>query len=517
MSRPASRPVRRVAAALLALGLGLAPPAAATWSIVLVDSATGEVAVGTATCLPGTDLRAFVPVIVVGVGAGATQSQVETSGKHKRLIFDELTAGTAPADIIELLKAAETVPVLGCSRQFGVADMNGQAAGFSGGCNGQFKAHRVGAQGTMAYSIQGNVITGLPVLLAARAAVLNTPGSIAEKLMAAMEAARVFGGDGRCSCDMNPPADACGAPPAGGFEKSAHVGTVIVARVGDTDGPCLGTGCANGDYWLDLNYQGGTDDIDPVFWLQDAYATFKERMAGHADGVESFLTWNEPEPLPGGGAVAEAVLVLRDLDGTPLTTGGAQISIGHADDSAGLSSRQSVKDHGDGTYTLRFLADATTGTDRFVITVRDGLRPAVLYPFPEIEYPVPLLASTDEVSAAAGAVVRFDLTGPASAAGRPFVLGLSLDGPGEDLVLPGSRAALPLRRDPVLAALPWLVDEDLLRGVPGTLDASGRAVVELELPAGLLAPLEGRTLRAAWCTWDPADFASGATLLRVAP
>lgn len=421
----------RIPTLLVCLWLGLAPVVGATWSIVLVDAATGEVAVGTATCLPGTDLRAFVPVIVVGVGAGATQSQVDPSGKHKKIIFDELKLGTPPADIIALLKQAETLPALKCSRQYGVADMFGASASFSGGCNGPWKGHRTGTIGTLSYAIQGNVLTGMPVVLAAEAAILASDGQLlSDRLMQGMEAARALGGDGRCSCDMNPPADACGAPPINGFEKSAHVGTVIVARVGDTDGICAGgaIGCASGDYWLNLNFQGLEDDIDPVFFLQAEYDQFKERMRGHVDGVRSQAVWSTPVALAGGGAVAELQLSLADLEGTPITHGGAKFKIQHTDDSAGLSMRQEVLDHGDGTYTLRFLATAAAGTDRFRISIDDGVGPAVLYPLPEIDYPVPLTAGTDEVSATAGSTLLIEVPGVPGVPGGRFQLRLSVDG-----------------------------------------------------------------------------------------
>lgn len=513
----------KILALLLALCLGLAPVAGATWSIVLVDAATGEVAVGTATCLPGTNLRAFVPVIVVGVGAGATQSQVDPSGKHKKLIFNQLTLGTPPAQIIDLLKEEEDLPAFKCSRQYGIADMFGGAASFSGSCNGAFKGHRFGTVGTVSYAIQGNVITGLQVVLAVEAALLASDGQLlSDRLMLGMEAARALGGDGRCSCEDNPPANSCGSPPINGFEKSAHVGTVVLARVGDTDGPCTGgaIGCAAGDYWLNLNFLGQEEDIDPVFFLQAQYDTFKQRMRGHVDGLKTQAVWSDPVPLSGGGAVAELQLSLADLEGTPITHGGAKIQIAHSEDSAGLSDRQVIEDHGDGTYTLRFLATAATGTDRFEITVKDGLRPAVLYPLPEIQYPVPLLASADEVSASQGGTVVFDVQGPTAAAGRRFVLGLSFDistdRPGAGLPLSGG-ALLPLRRDALLAAVPQLVAQGILNGVPGTLDANGRATVTLDLPPGLLGPVLGETLRAAWCTLEPTDFASGAVTLRIAP
>jgi hypothetical protein len=510
---------RKTLAILLTLCLVLAPTVGATWSIVLVDSATGEVAVGSATCLEGTDLRAFVPVIVVGVGAGATQSQVDPTGKHKKLIFNELKLGTPPSEIIDLLKLEETLAGLKCSRQYGVADMFGGSASFSGGCNGVFKGHRFGTIGTVSYAIQGNVITGLPVVLAAEAAIIESQGQLlSDRLMQGMEAARAMGGDGRCSCETHPPADSCGSPPVNGFEKSAHVGTVIVARVGDTDGPCFGgsIGCAGGDYWLNLNVSGYMEDPDPVYILEGQYAAFKERMRGHVDGLKTTATWTTSQPRSGGGGVAQLELALADFEGTPITHGGAKIQIAHAEGSAELSQRQVITDNGDGTYSIRFLATAATGTDRFEITIRDGVRPAVIYPLPEIVYPAPLEASTDEVSSSAGGKVVFTLRGPASAAGKSFVLGLSLDGPDAGLTLPGG-LLLPLRSDRLLAATPHLVSAGFLKGVPGELDQESRATVELELPAGLLQSLTGKTLRAAWCTYQPATFASNAVTIRITP
>jgi hypothetical protein len=510
---------RKTLSILLTLCLVLAPSVGATWSIVLVDSATGEVAVGSATCLEGTDLRAFVPVIVVGVGAGATQSQVDPTGKHKKLIFNQLKLGTPPSEIINLLKLDETLASLKCSRQYGVADMFGGSASFSGGCNGPFKGHRFGTIGTVSYAIQGNVLTGLPVVLAAEAAIIESKGQLlSDRLMQGMEAARALGGDGRCSCETNPPASSCGSPPVNGFEKSAHVGTVIVARVGDTDGPCLGgsIGCAAGDYWLNLNVSGFMADPDPVYILDDQYAAFKERMRGHVDGLKTEATWTTSQPQSGGGGIAQLELALADFEGTPITHGGAKIKIAHAEGSAGLSQRQVITDNGDGTYSIRFLATAATETDRFEITISDGIRPAVIYPLPEIDYPVPLEASVDEISASAGGKIVFDLQGPDSAAGDSFILGLSLDGPDAEFTLPGG-LVLPLRSDHLLAATPHLVSAGLLKGVPGELDEQSRATVELELPAGLLQSLAGQTLRVAWCTYQPANFASGAVTLHVTP
>ena len=55
----------------LAFALGAAPLSWATWSIAIADRETGEVGLGTITCLDGIDLMAVVPVVVVGRGTAA--------------------------------------------------------------------------------------------------------------------------------------------------------------------------------------------------------------------------------------------------------------------------------------------------------------------------------------------------------------------------------------------------------------------------------------------------------------
>ena len=46
----------------------LAVPVRATWSILIVDTKTGEIAIGIATCLAGFDLRPDTVVVIPGVG-----------------------------------------------------------------------------------------------------------------------------------------------------------------------------------------------------------------------------------------------------------------------------------------------------------------------------------------------------------------------------------------------------------------------------------------------------------------
>ena len=91
-----------------------------------------------------------------------------------------------------------------------------------------------GEQGSLVYAIQGNVLTGDPVVFEAERTLLSSTGDLGQRVMAAMETARAFGGDGRCSCSYGAPTN-CGSPPPN-FDKSAHVAFLIISRIGDEEG-----------------------------------------------------------------------------------------------------------------------------------------------------------------------------------------------------------------------------------------------------------------------------------------
>ncbi len=219
--------------------LAAAAPALATWSIILIDTRTGEIAVGSATCLANFDLQANTPVLLTGIGAATAQSFVDSTGQNRVYIRDRLALGWTPADILAGLATFDTGHQ---TRQYGITDVLGRSVTFSGTGAGAYKGGQVGAfnntylgqTGSVAYAIQGNVLTGAPVVDQAVLAAINTPGDLPEKLMASMQAARLMGGDGRCSCAPSTPT-ACGAPPPS-FTKSAHIAYMLIARAGDADG-----------------------------------------------------------------------------------------------------------------------------------------------------------------------------------------------------------------------------------------------------------------------------------------
>jgi hypothetical protein len=372
--------VRRVLAQL-ACCLLLVSPAGATWSIVVVDRSTGEVGIASATCIPTINLVRGLPAIVVGRGAGVVQA----SGAATDLVpmAEGLRAGLSPQEILALVQAAEPSP---SQLQTAVVSLYpGTPVTFTGRNVGRAKAGVVGEVGELAYAIQGNVLTGEEVVLAAEAALLATEGDLGQRLLAAMQAARKLGGDGRCSCDLARP-DSCGAPPAE-FEKSAHVGFLVVARVGDPDPPCAtGGDCADLPKYLKLNVRGldaQEDDPDPVDQLSALYAEWRAERRGRPDGILSRV--DAPESLPADGVTKRLVTVqLVDLDGVPLAHGGARVRVESAGGARPHLVLGPVVDHGDGRYSFSLASTHSTGLDRFVITADDGFLRSTLYPYLEV-------------------------------------------------------------------------------------------------------------------------------------
>lgn len=313
------RSMTRLGAAVLALGVG-AIPALATYSVILIDYNTKEIALGSCTCVPQIDLEKDTPVVVVGVGAATAQSQVDTSGQNRMRIWNRLQLGTDPSDILDILKNHDTAHQ---RRQYGIVDTRGRAVTFSGVQNGNFKNGVTGKIGTIVYAIQGNVLTGQPVIDAAEQAVLNTPGDLAEKVMAAMEAAHRMGGDGRCSCSETDP-DGCGSPPPTfdpNTDKSAHVGYLIVSRRGDTDGVCDRTsGCANGEYYLNNDVANRRPaGPEPTRRLRELLEMSRMDLIGVPDQVRSVFEVT-PNRLPNDGQSTAAVHIqILDWQGLPAT------------------------------------------------------------------------------------------------------------------------------------------------------------------------------------------------------
>src|SRR5438270_11718957 len=138
----------RVILTLCILLGAMATPAFATWSVVAVDQKTGTIVVASATCVPQADflrrpasgLRDIQAIVAPGVGAAAAQAAVDNTRANQRLIYAELQKGTDPVQILEALRADPNADV----RQFGILDMKGRHAAWSGAKNQPSALHEQG-------------------------------------------------------------------------------------------------------------------------------------------------------------------------------------------------------------------------------------------------------------------------------------------------------------------------------------------------------------------------------------
>lgn len=483
------RSIRGCFLGLLALLIG-ALPASATWSIVLVNKDTREIIFCGATCLQNFDFQQAVPVVLVGHGAAAAQSLVDNTGANKQLIIEGFQSGKNPFGILQSLKDFDAQHQ---QRQYGIVDAYNIPRKFTGNGAGQAKKAIAGeftdGFGRWAYSVQGNVLTGQLVIEEAVNTLLTHPGDGSQKVMAAMETARALGGDGRCSCKIFDPTG-CGVPPEDGFEKTAHIGTLIIARVGDTDGACGPQGCAQGDYFLTFNVIGANPDPDPVFTLQSMYDEWRLTRVGKVDHVAS-KTGVYVDALPADGAsCTDCIVELRDIDGGPIASQDVALTATAAN---GLVDVDLIQDLGGGKFLVRLSAGLTAG-DEVVTLVADegnGEKPVTLSPQIElrIDAAAPLHVGVDSLSAELGGSAPFTLTGEP---GAPYLLLASRSGTEPGTVLPFG--VLPLVPDGVLDFTLLAAGGPSLPDSIGVLDASGRALPRFEAAPGDLLELVGSRL-----------------------
>lgn len=165
----------------------------ATYSIVAFDEATGRL--GVAVQSHWFSVGSLVPWARAGVGAVATQSFVKVEYGPDGIALME-RGKTAPEALRELVSQDDQ----GAIRQVAMVDVKGNVAAHTGDrCIAQ-AGHRIGRN----YSVQANLMEKATVWDAMAAAFDNTPGDLADRMMAALEAAEGEGGDirGRQSAAM---------------------------------------------------------------------------------------------------------------------------------------------------------------------------------------------------------------------------------------------------------------------------------------------------------------------------
>ncbi len=260
----------------VAAALALLPTtASATWSVIAVDTRTGVVVIASATCVTAEGLRtrgglmSIQAVVVPGVGVAAAQAGVDATRANQTLIYEQIRAGTDPDEILRMLSADEAFQ----RRQFGIVDLQGRMAGFSGERNGYASLgvqSEVRGEGIY-FAVQGNILESDDVVLDAVAAFLAEEGTVTDRVMAAMEAADRAGGDARCSCRTDPVPET----EMGCRHRTAHVAYIAAAKREDP----AGTGHSDGEYtlFLDVDDENTTaaESPNPVETLRMRYDAWK--------------------------------------------------------------------------------------------------------------------------------------------------------------------------------------------------------------------------------------------------
>jgi uncharacterized Ntn-hydrolase superfamily protein len=155
-----------------------------TFSIVSRDPATGEL--GVAVQSHWFSVGSIVPWAEAGVGAVATQSFVDPSyGKNG---LDLMRGGkSAPDTLKELLEKDQGREV----RQVAMIDAQGRVDAWTGKDDIQAAGHIVGKD----FSVQANLMLNDKIWPAMAHAFENTKGDLAERMLAALDAAQAAGGD----------------------------------------------------------------------------------------------------------------------------------------------------------------------------------------------------------------------------------------------------------------------------------------------------------------------------------
>ena len=261
---------------ILASVWALPIPASATWSVIAVDITTRQLVIASATCLPQNIFRK-VPakglmdiqaIIVPGVAGAVAQAAIDGTRKNQNLIYAQLKKGRSPQEILGQLKADPHF----ARRQYAIVDMKGCHVSFSGSKNSPVSLSVQGrVPGTdIYYSVQGNILASEAVVNGAVEAFGKTTGTLADRVMAAMEAADEAGGDVRCTCKTEP------VPKAPCDSRNAHVAYILVADPGDPEGDTFN----DGDYRMYINVTDENikshENGNPVITLRMRYNAWRE-------------------------------------------------------------------------------------------------------------------------------------------------------------------------------------------------------------------------------------------------
>ncbi len=221
-----------------------------TFSIVAVDPVTGDIGSAGASCV-SISIIDIITDIIPGRGGVNSQAWVCIPNTNLQNAIARMEEGFSPQEIIDWLLLNDSCSAQNFDpeyRQYGIADFdidgNPRTAGWTGSLADDYKEDRQGAN----YSVQGNILLNVSVIDNMEANFNNTSGTLADKLMAAMQGANLPGADSRCLAD-------------GTSSKTAYL---LVYHADDNPN----------EPYLRLNVIPQPAGIEPIDILQDLYDQF---------------------------------------------------------------------------------------------------------------------------------------------------------------------------------------------------------------------------------------------------
>ncbi len=233
-----------------------------TFSVVAYDPVTGQIGGAACSCYGGTIDFLSDPIRHPSTGTllGAIHTQAAYTSGNQATARARMIAGDTPAQIITYMSQnSNDSGGNSTTRQYGIVGIDGggtiTTAGFTGSNNGFWAGDIQGldAGSGMHYSIQGNILDTstagsgrVDILNDMEAAFINTSGSLADKLVAALQGAKRVGGDNRCT----------------NSGRSGRASFVKVLYPGDPN---------DSSPTIDISLYPNTNWIEPIDELQCAY------------------------------------------------------------------------------------------------------------------------------------------------------------------------------------------------------------------------------------------------------
>lgn len=322
-----------------------------TFSIVAVDTVTGEIGSAGASCVgPINGVGAYIISDVVE-GVGAIHTQASWLSSNQQTAHQQMLLGKSPQEIIDWMAThdAQGNPTV---RQYGVVDLTrrGASAAYTGVNCQNYKNHAVGP----GYAVQGNILLGQMIIDTIKNVYLNTPGPLADRLMKALEAAKIVGADTRCASR----------------NTSTQSSFVKVVRIGD----------GATAYLLKIipDSPVGTDPID---LLRIQFNSWKDSLRTRVDPFLSRMVLDRDTLIANGTSQAVITIIPKNNSDTLLSSG-RTILLTHS----GAGTLSTVTDLGNGTYAATLTSPVSSGRDTLsgrvvsgADTVRIAARPVVVY------------------------------------------------------------------------------------------------------------------------------------------